>query len=51
MPNIIKFMRRSKCPESYQKFLASYFFNLRNICLDFFQTVTSETILMKKTTV
>ena len=32
MPNIINFMIRSSCPESYNEFLDSYFFNLRK-CL------------------
>ena len=37
-------------PEFYE-FLDYYFFNLRCICLEFFRTVSSETILKKKATV
>ena len=49
MPNIISFMIRSNCPESHKEFLDSYFFSLRKH-VEFFQTVTSETILKKEAT-
>ena len=52
MPNIINFMIRSNCPKSYNEFLGTYFFNLgKFLFLEFFWTVTSETVLKKKATV
>ena len=39
------------CPESYDDFMDSYFFNRRKCILEFFRTVTSKTILKKKGTI
>ena len=36
--------------ESYNAFLDNYFFSKRKICLEFFYTFTSKTILKKKAT-
>ena len=47
-PILITLLIRSNCPESYNAFLDSYFFNLRNCLLRIFQTVTSKNIPKKK---
>ena len=42
-------MLRSNCPESYKEFLNSYFFSTyRRVGLEFFLTVNSETIHLRK---